>query len=316
MFTNTNHILLIPATEKCGITSYLTMLKTGKFTNTIEVDGIYGEDENNISYVYVDKKSGKHRFIIYTEHEEGDKFAWVFVMFDGTDYNSFKKAEKIAEKYSDDYSVCLVRTKTDNKICMQNIRKTTSVNFHTLNMSSASRVGFQDIFKHAVINLKLKPYGYYKETDNDPQYDFEDEIKNESESEEDCISEQGEDEEEDEDEDEWTECESEEEEEEKFEDNEEDFCQKPDSYYIGTLPEKITKSILLKTMKSAIQKYSDHYESFHGELPENDHLIDILDLWFEHDSNRDDNFDHLIPDVDGLKFFEKILEEVKKEKKK
>lgn len=74
-----------------------------------------------------------------------------------------------------------------------------------------------------------------------------------------------------------------------------------DEYYIGDIPENCTMKKLAKIMAKALIKL--RAETKVSDKVENG---DILDLWFEHDSNGDDNFDHLVPEDQFDEFVEMV----------
>lgn len=82
--------------------------------------------------------------------------------------------------------------------------------------------------------------------------------------------------------------------------NDDDFP--PDTYFYGKLTKKI-KDVdeLVKVMSKGIKKYKSYMKTKEGVELSKEDLKNTLDGWFEHDSDRDNNFDYLV-EKSGLSF--------------
>ena len=76
----------------------------------------------------------------------------------------------------------------------------------------------------------------------------------------------------------------------------------PDTYFYGKLTKKI-KDVdeLVKVMSKGIKKYKSYMKTKEGAELSKEDLKNTLDGWFEHDSDRDNNFDYLV-EKSGLSF--------------
>ena len=98
--------------------------------------------------------------------------------------------------------------------------------------------------------------------------------------------------------------------------NDDDFP--PDTYFYGKLTKKI-KDVdeLVKVMSKGIKKYKSYMKTKEGAELSKEDLKNTLDGWFEHDSDRDNNFDYLV-EKSGLSFdaiSDKIINAVNNTKK-
>jgi hypothetical protein len=80
---------------------------------------------------------------------------------------------------------------------------------------------------------------------------------------------------------------------------------KSDDYYIGKIPAKCTYEGLVKIMTKALTKFRKEYHE--GEDVKYEDVIKIMDLWFEHDANMENNFNHLVKDERYDEFEQEIL---------
>ena len=80
---------------------------------------------------------------------------------------------------------------------------------------------------------------------------------------------------------------------------------KSDDYYIGKIPAKCTYDGLVKIMTKAITKFRKEYHQ--GEDVKYEDVIKIMDLWFEHDANMENKFNHLVKDERYDEFEQDIL---------
>jgi hypothetical protein len=79
------------------------------------------------------------------------------------------------------------------------------------------------------------------------------------------------------------------------EDDEDDEEEHPDTYFYGELTKKV-KNIkqLVKIMSKGIEKYKSWKKIVSDKVLTKTELCAHLDLWFQHDSDRNDYFDHLL----------------------
>jgi hypothetical protein len=92
--------------------------------------------------------------------------------------------------------------------------------------------------------------------------------------------------------------------------NDEDDCDgPPDTYFYGELTKKV-KDIdqLVEIMRKGIDKYKSSMKKAFGYTPSDDALRCQLDLWFQHDNERNDYFDHLVENSNIP--FEKVCERI------
>lgn len=88
----------------------------------------------------------------------------------------------------------------------------------------------------------------------------------------------------------------------------EDF--EADNFYYGELTEKLTMENIHLVMTSGIIKF----ESRHNVTLSKTDVGEILDLWFEHDSNKNNFFDFLIDKKNFENFINEVYEQVNAEK--
>jgi hypothetical protein len=80
---------------------------------------------------------------------------------------------------------------------------------------------------------------------------------------------------------------------------------KSDDWYIGEIPEECKYPQLVKIMASALIKFRrDHHK---GEDVKYEDVINIMDLWFEHDANMENKFNHLVKDERYDEFQDEVL---------
>jgi hypothetical protein len=79
-----------------------------------------------------------------------------------------------------------------------------------------------------------------------------------------------------------------------------------DEYYYGKIPDNVSRRQLIDIMAKGLIKLRDDYKE-HGQPILSTDLTDALELWFEHDSNSDDNFDYLVSE-DEFEDFEDEVE--------
>jgi hypothetical protein len=84
---------------------------------------------------------------------------------------------------------------------------------------------------------------------------------------------------------------------------------KSDDYYIGKIPAKCTYEGLVKIMTKALTKFRKEYHE--GEDVKYEDVIKIMDLWFEHDANMENKFNHLVKDERYDEFEQDILAALK-----
>ena len=86
----------------------------------------------------------------------------------------------------------------------------------------------------------------------------------------------------------------------------------PDDFFIGKLNENVKDIITLKKiMTDAIIKFKNYMKNHENEDVLVDDLASTLDLWFQHDNERNNYFDHLIKDDNHFKkFVISILENI------
>lgn len=82
-----------------------------------------------------------------------------------------------------------------------------------------------------------------------------------------------------------------------------------DEYYYGDIPIHCTLLELRNIMKDGLIKIKREAEE-HGEKVDPDWLSNVLDRWFEHDSNRENKFDYLLDDDDEIEQFFNICYEI------
>ena len=85
---------------------------------------------------------------------------------------------------------------------------------------------------------------------------------------------------------------------------------KRDELYYGEIPSKCTCEMLVTVMAKGLIKFRKHVHK--DEKVEYQQVIQIMDLWFEHDSNHMENkFNHLVKDERYDEFQETVLEKIK-----
>lgn len=81
----------------------------------------------------------------------------------------------------------------------------------------------------------------------------------------------------------------------KNEEDEDDCDGPPDTFFYGELTKKVRDiDQLVEIMSKGIDKYKICMKKTFGYTPSDDALRVQLDLWFDHDSNSNDYFDHLV----------------------
>lgn len=86
---------------------------------------------------------------------------------------------------------------------------------------------------------------------------------------------------------------------------------KNDQYYYGKIPKNTDFNKLVDIMADALTKvYIDAANA--GQVITVDELSSLLDLWLEHDSNSENQFDYLVPDDQSLQFYDKVEEKLRK----
>ncbi len=87
------------------------------------------------------------------------------------------------------------------------------------------------------------------------------------------------------------------------------FEPKSDKEYYGKISSSVTADNLVEIMAKGFANYRSHYKCFTKETIEinSETVGQLLDLWFQHDYNRDDLFDHMIPDDDFDSFVDKVV---------
>lgn len=85
-----------------------------------------------------------------------------------------------------------------------------------------------------------------------------------------------------------------------------DFEPKNDTWYYGPIPSNCTRSDLVSIMARAIVLFKRDQHDQCGVSDSIVQCVEILDLWFEHDAEGDDNFDHLVPEEKFEKFQRRV----------
>lgn len=80
-----------------------------------------------------------------------------------------------------------------------------------------------------------------------------------------------------------------------------------DAYYYGEIPEDITKQQLVEIMKEGILKLQTEYYEKENKYLNEEEVGEILDRWFEHDANDNDEFDHLVPEDEFEDFINLVV---------
>ena len=80
---------------------------------------------------------------------------------------------------------------------------------------------------------------------------------------------------------------------------------KPDDFYYGKIPNKCTYEKLVKIMAQALINFRKDYHKNENVNYEN--VIEIVQLWFEHDENSNDNFSHLVSEEKYDEFEKEVL---------
>ena len=81
----------------------------------------------------------------------------------------------------------------------------------------------------------------------------------------------------------------------KNEEDEDDCDGPPDTFFYGELTKKVRDiDQLVEIMSKGLDKYKNSMKQAFGYTPSDDALRVQLDLWFQHDSERNDYFDHLV----------------------
>ena len=80
-----------------------------------------------------------------------------------------------------------------------------------------------------------------------------------------------------------------------------------DEYYYGDIPPDLTFKKLQKIMKNGIIKYKKEAGLYNEILSRKD-LADVLERWFEHDSNTNDYFDYIVDEDEYDTFSRNVIE--------
>ena len=87
---------------------------------------------------------------------------------------------------------------------------------------------------------------------------------------------------------------------------------KHDDWYYGTIPDKCLYYELVTIMANALIKFRNHYHASEKEV-NYENLLEIMRLWFEHDSNaKVVRFDHLVPEEKSDSFEKEVLHTIAK----
>lgn len=84
---------------------------------------------------------------------------------------------------------------------------------------------------------------------------------------------------------------------------------KRDEWYYGEIPSECTYEMLVTVMAKGLIKFRKDYHK--NEKVEYDQVIKIMDMWFEHDSNMENQFSYLVKDERYDEFEEAVLEKIK-----
>jgi hypothetical protein len=82
---------------------------------------------------------------------------------------------------------------------------------------------------------------------------------------------------------------------------------KPDEYYLGQIPPTISKDELIRRMAKGILKFHIDNDNTMGETLKE--IGNILDLWFDHDANRENNFDYLVTEYEFDDFIKEVVKD-------
>ena len=85
------------------------------------------------------------------------------------------------------------------------------------------------------------------------------------------------------------------------------YVPRRDAWYYGAIPRNCTRAQLVNIMAKAIVsfKLDQHYQTSHSDTIEE--CARILDLWFQHDAEGDDEFDHLVPEEKFERFEQRVI---------
>jgi hypothetical protein len=88
------------------------------------------------------------------------------------------------------------------------------------------------------------------------------------------------------------------------------YIPRKDDWYYGKIPKGCNYKQLVDIMAKALLKFQEDQKEWTGKCDDLKKVSEILDLWFEHDSNGDDKFDHLVPEDEDVDTFFMFKEEV------
>jgi len=84
---------------------------------------------------------------------------------------------------------------------------------------------------------------------------------------------------------------------------------KRDEWYYGEIPSECTCEMLITVMAKGLIKFRKDYHK--DENVEYEEVIKLMYMWFEHDSNMENKFNHLVKDERYDEFEEAVLQKIK-----
>jgi hypothetical protein len=84
---------------------------------------------------------------------------------------------------------------------------------------------------------------------------------------------------------------------------------KRDEWYYGEIPNDCTYEKLVEIMAKAVIKFRKDYHK--NDVVEYEEAVLIMDLWFDHDCNRENKFDYLVDEEKFCEFSDEVLKTIK-----
>jgi dsRNA-specific ribonuclease len=76
------------------------------------------------------------------------------------------------------------------------------------------------------------------------------------------------------------------------------YIPRDDDWYYGKIPQNCSRDQLVNIMAKALLKFQEDQKKWTGKQDTLEEVAQMLDLWFEHDSNGKNKFAHLVPEDD------------------
>lgn len=83
-----------------------------------------------------------------------------------------------------------------------------------------------------------------------------------------------------------------------------------DEWYFGRIPDDCDQKNLIKIMVNALLKFQKDKFLWTGRDESFDDLVDVVNLWFDNDSNRRDTFNYLVMPEERDDFVRDIVNKV------